>query len=586
MYENNFNRWKLSFEKTRANETVAETPQLNTTNDYIHSGQIISQDIFSCTETEDNAKQFETDSDSRMSPLIYECSESENDENDSTLTKTQTQTQDGQWLSQLSDSDIEIPNGQTRFRQISASSSPSSSQSSDKMISPRMTRTRAKNLLESSTVLTRSKQKARPTAAKGRHYKQLNVETKDMSRKNKKDKEQGSKPAKNNRTGASSTNAKKQSAPFRSTRYSDVELMSQKLSPIYVPNSSESIFRLRHWGNTKTNPPIQNTKKLVDSNAFQLTPDIFASIDDSQALPNAGHDTNGSQLSTIFDVSTPSSPANKELNHRRSISLFSDSTHSIETNAIRLPDLNGSKSFNTTSDIFEITKNNVFHNVLQVRSDQKVSPFRRRPSETDNKMSPNKFKSCFDGFRVVIPKLKTPIETPYQSNKSTYRKTPAPNPDRTLSARIIDITESQSERVPSKLPTRRSLEHAFDKVGRPKSAENGVEKTPPRREAPTTPTTRSCLKRAHGKERALGWLSKKKSPREQSANNETVTPKSCRRLDMSFASTSKCAYHANAGPFKPRTLFDRMRGGRRITRSQSVSVRDEPIIVFSSDEEC
>lgn len=583
MYESNFNRWKSSNDQNQTLEALPKTPQPNANNDNIHSGQIISQDLFSFTETIEPNKQYETDSDSRMSPLVYECSETENDENDETLTRTQTQT--GEWATEQSDSDFEIPNGQTRFRRLSPSPSLSSlsNDEEEKIISPRMTRTRAKTLLETSTVLTRSKQKAKPNATKGRQYKQLNVQTKDLSNKKKKVKEPNSKQTKNTQPRVS-TPSKRLPPPRRSSCHSDVEFISQRLSPIYVPDSSESVFRLRNCGSTKTNPPKNKSNRNMNSTELRLSPDIFASINGSQSFANVDHEQNDSTIQTTCNLSSASTVKNHS-NGRCSINISSDSSDSTETNLLKLPNLNGSKSFNTTTDIFEITRNNVFHNILQIRSDQKVSPFRRKPENNGNQIDSNKDNTCFDEFRIVMPKLNMSVKSPNKSNKSVYRKTPAPNPNQSLNVRIIDITES--EKIPSKLPTRRSLEHAFDKVGRSKNIENNLEKTPPRREMPTTPTTRSCLKRAHQKERlSTGWLSKRKSPREQSPQNVTATPRSCRRLDTSFPSTSKSTEIGNGLPFKPRLLFGQVRAGRRITRSQSVGINNSPIIVFSSDEEC
>lgn len=247
--------------------------------------------------------------------------------------------------------------------------------------------------------------------------------------------------------------------------------------------------------------------------------------------------------------------------------------------------MNESKDLMKTPDIFEITKNDVFHNVLRINSDSAMTPVSTQTPARLTKNQGSAGKSCFDGVRVCLPRLCLDgIGKDKDFNvakKTVFRKTPAPGRHDLIPT--IELSDSDQS-ITRRLPARRSLDNAFEKVSDTSHnrSEEG-EKTPPRRGMPTTPTTRSCLRMTSAERMSRdGWLSKRKSPRGDSSSTST-TPTSRRRLDDSFG-PSPLATTSNLAAITPRSLFE-LKAGRRITRSRSVAFCEHPIIVSSSDED-
>lgn len=525
-------------------------------NENLNSAQVFSQDIFAISQP----LEYDADSE-QMSPLIYSCSDSEEENKNYATADTLSDHTETRLTPDIVDSS-EISNGQTLFQLISLMTD--NNEEELQPASPRITR--SKKQLENSPVLTRSQRAANPRAA--HKYQQLDIQTTNASGRSRNSKRPTGKSS--NKT---STDIETQAKKMTCRRYSSevVCLSHNQLSPIYVPDSSESVF-LARIGNRQNPIRFQSTKEnhLDQEESSRGSPDLFAGFNDS-SFSHAGH-------GDVVNTSAASRGSTRKDN--KTADKISNGQKLAARNAF-----NDSNDLNQTSDIFEITKNNVFHNLLRVRSDSSVTPV--TTDNRDNHKSPAKMqKSCFDGVRLSLPRLRFNIndgDIP-MSNKTVFRKTPAVNASKKL--QIIEISDSeQSEAEPKHLSVRRSLEIAFEKVSDPKQVKATQladgERTPPRRGITTTPTTRSCLRRTTEERMARsGWLSKRKSSKNDAAN-EMMTPTSRRRLEMigESAHTSK----NNEPIIKPRSLFE-ARASRRVTRSQSLGF-SERIIIMSSDDE-
>lgn len=345
----------------------------------------------------------------------------------------------------------------------------------------------------------------------------------------------------------------------------DVEYISERPStPIYVPNSSESIFKAVNRFATKKNDtretgersdqslvPVKVATNLGRTQASRPTSTVVRASDTEKPKENE-------LLSTVLKSIFEETPAG-EVARRESV----DNTPDVQTPA------NNRNA--TQTDVFDITKK-------KVSAEKETNA--AKPASAD--------RSCFDGFRVMMPRLSHEA-TANSPKKTVFPKTPAPKltkdgPEQ-ADDDIIDLVDSQpAAPITPRPPIRRSLHNEFEMAGQSKRVETSradVETTPSRRKVEVTPSSRSCLKRKHRQERtSSGWLSKKRSPRVSNAADDSITPKSRRRLDVNYPSTSKDKGAEETAPAKPRSLFK----PGRFTRSQNELQNDSPINVSSSEE--
>lgn len=212
----------------------------------------------------------------------------------------------------------------------------------------------------------------------------------------------------------------------------------------------------------------------------------------------------------------------------------------------------------TPSDIFEITRNNVFHNVLRVDTTEAVTPV----------ISLDSAKSCFSGVRVVLPRLKSDEILEMQKSVSQHARNHS-NSQNGSSQELIDLT-ADSQLMPA-----------------------DVEKTP-QRKRPLTPSTRSCVRRPSGEiyissddetpsktPTRSGWLSKRTI-----ATSPQATPRSRRQLEKWFPSrTSRNNSNKTQSVLQPRNIFQT----NEPNQMQRLRTNSRPTLgspsIFSSDDE-
>lgn len=276
---------------------------------------------------------------------------------------------------------------------------------------------------------------------------------------------------------------------------SDIQIISQTgdhPSPIVISTSSEDILPSQE-------PNHQNKTKSVEEVSCP-SPDLFTSFNSlkSDALSQQ-----------------PQSPAQQQIvSSQRSISDSQDEANkSPLRNVFGAPDECDDIDLlsNTNIDIFEITKNDVFDNLLCSANDR-ITPF--KAGETKN-LSPN--VSCLSGLRIVLNKSNSSDTEQFRYSTST---TSSPQLLQNSSDGVlVDLTASESQKI---------IEISSEDSIR------DVQKTPERKQ-PLTPSTRSCLKRQptgesdERKRKALrpksDWMTAVKT------SPKIDTPKSRRRLE-------------------------------------------------------
>lgn len=291
------------------------------------------------------------------------------------------------------------------------------------------------------------------------------------------------------------SNKMRQSIRLRSaSSTSDVQIISQTadLSPISV-SSTENLL--------VTPKKITTENEAADNCASTsgATPDLFNSFTGAKSL-------------ATDQVNSPSDPSNKldksETNTLHDVFGAPDECDDIDLLS------------NTNVDIFEITKNSVFDNILCSAND-KITPLKSAQNAMTGGFAAGKSQpstSCLSGLRVVLRKSgSNQIQndlTPQLQPFSTFQHSPSTDSD------VVDLTLNESQKI---------IEISSEDSAR------DVEKTPERKQD-LTPSTRSCVKR-HSDDKSiddrkrkspfsrLGWLSTSKtSPKSE-------TPQSRRRLD-------------------------------------------------------
>lgn len=238
-------------------------------------------------------------------------------------------------------------------------------------------------------------------------------------------------------------------------------------------------------------------------------------------------------------------------------------------------------STTVTSDIFEITKNSVFDNILCSANDRITPTKSNSTTNTHDELG----KCCLSGLRIIVPKLSdSRIEQIQQEllsqSQSQSQTIEIVQPKET---NIIDLTNTQN----------------FNDIQEISSEENAFvpehERTPEKRKLELTPTTRSCLKRhpandiddSIGKKfrspSRSGWLSTKNPQRIE-------TPLSRRRFDKWLNRTEENNLNNEdlKKITKPRNLFNefRSKSSQRLRRkcTSTNTVATENLNILSDDD--
>lgn len=277
---------------------------------------------------------------------------------------------------------------------------------------------------------------------------------------------------------------------------SDIQIIPQKgecLSPIIISTSSEDLSQPA----TGANHPDEG--QLVRETDCQ-SPDLFNSFISTKSEILSQQIANSQ--------SSASKPSNKtETKTFRDVFGAPDECDDIDLLS------------NTNVDIFEITKNSVFDNVLCSASDR-ITPLKSMKSRTTDGKWTSSSVSCLSGIRIVLPKLDG--NQVQQMNDNLSQSKIESQSSQHSEDSVVDLTLNESQRI---------VEISSEDSVR------DVEKTPERKRE-LTPSTRSCLKRpsndtsntSENRRKSsgsrLGWLSTTRtSPRG------CETPQSRRRLD-------------------------------------------------------
>lgn len=295
-----------------------------------------------------------------------------------------------------------------------------------------------------------------------------------------------------------SLNKMRQSNRVRSiSSASDIQIISQtgeNLSPIVISTSSEDTKKVSQEPNNQTKNKLLSLQEVSCP-----SPDLFTSFSSmkSDALSQQQQQQQPQVVSSQKSLcesqneTTTKSPL-------RDVFGAPDECDDIDLLS------------NTNVDIFEITKNSVFDNVLCSANDR-ITPL--KTGETKN-ASPNPNVSCLSGLRIMFNKSNSSDAEQFQSSTST--DSPQILHDSSDDV-LVDLTAMESQKI---------IEISSEDSVRL------VERTPERKQQ-LTPSTRSCLKRQPNVDEVeprSGWKSAKRSPKT-SARTSPDTPKSRRRLD-------------------------------------------------------
>lgn len=488
-----------------------------------------------------------SDFDTQMSPLIYSDSEHGDDEQDSQSGSQRTMTPD-------------IACNQEHAARRTRNSAKESTQNSKRS-----------HITPTKRNLRTNFDRISPTG-KRLNYKQLPIKINSTDTKSKTYLFRSKKQPQANSTAVNDTESASQFMPRRNTRStssaSDVQIISQKtLSPIVISTSEDDRFEA----------PLDAPKIELNSDISCPSPDLFSSF-----------------TSTRSDALSQKVLNNQE-NH---IEHRSDVQNDTFREVFGAPDECDDIDLlsNTNVDIFEITKNSVFDNVL-CSADDKITPLKRSQNLRSTQKKPSPSMNCLSGLRVILPRLnhhqveqiqnglmvsqQSQLSQEQQQSQQQSQLSP---PILSASADVIDLTAHETQKI--------------IEINSDESVQNR-EKTPERKQE-LTPSTRSCLKRyaddrGTTEERRkkspyarLGWLtSSRTSPR---TNNVNTTPQSRRRLDKWRKRTDEANLNADeiAKVSRPRNLFNEFKSKSRPTRKSrydipSTSNAQSPII-FSDQE--
>lgn len=476
------------------------------------------------------------DYESQMSPLVYHSSESDVDADVESIKGTPT----------------ECTASTSRKKIISKTKEPSNA--GDSEVTKRTLR--SQNIKRS----LRSSNRKRTTEPSLRQQWVMEIENKSKSKRKKKVGGSG-KPEAATESSCSSTatttttksstvsNARKNRDTLswsQDTCASDIQFVQEEhLTPITISSTSDSPLVVA---------PNENSSNT--NFTTQASPDMFGSFTES---------TEAASIATVHSSPSPS-PIPAGQSRFASSRIEYDSTDTLCTQDIFADSQDIASTTNpvgalctTASDIFEITRNNVFPNVLRVDSAEAVTPV----------ISLDTPKSCFSGVRVVLPRLRSDEILELQKSVSQHARNYA-NSQKGSSQELIDLT-AKSQLM---------------------SAD--VEKTP-QRKRPLTPSTRSCVRRPSGEiyissdeevpsktPTRPGWLSKRKT----TAASPHTTPRSRKQLEKWFPSpTSRNNYSKTQSVLQPRNIFQT----NEPNQMQRLRTNSRPTLgspsIFSSDDE-
>lgn len=451
-----------------------------------------------------------SDFDTQMSPLIYSDSENEDDE---ASKKSNSQFEDSQC-----DMTPEIACNQEHAA---------------------ITRARAKEIIpiQSKSHMTpikrnlRSNNERKSPACKRLNYKQLPIRVNSNNAKaNLKLRTcllRKKKHPLTNSTMFYSGDSERFDIPSTSSRQrstsstSDVQIMTQNiLSPIIISTSEDERTEERNFLENNVAETQFNSEMSCPS------PDLFTSF---TSIKSDALSQNIALSQKILNTQNEEKqPEVKETDPFREIFGAPDECDDIDLLS------------NTNVDIFEITKNSVFDNVL-CSADDKITPLKKNNS---HKVSTTPSMSSLSGLRVVLPRLNGNQVEKIQNELITQSQSqPELPPVFSTSTDVIDLTANDTQ-----------------KIIEVNSSDSAREKTPERKQE-LTPSTRSCLKRhaddrKHSDEKRkkspytrLGWLSKT-SPKCGTPQSHRSLEKWRRRTNDNNLSASEVARIT-----KPRNLF-------------------------------
>lgn len=468
------------------------------------------------------------DYESEMSPLVYHSSESDMEENEGVEVIRET------------------PTTVSKKRATSKSKTKENSNSDDSGITQRLLR---------SQNIKRSLRSAKQTP----NSVHKSIEKKSKSDKRSKTKQKRPKGIEKSERSAdscssitTSTTATSNSSKTRKkgdtltwsqeSSTSDIQLVHEEhMTPIIIPGSSETL--------------IEAPDANIAAEIFQGSPDLFASFHDEPA--EAASSTSSSPIpagqtrfaSTRNDFDESATVCTQDIfAESQDIANTTNPVEALST---------------TTSDIFEITSNNIFHNVL------KASSFDVTPVTTSGTGTSN--KSCFSGVRVILPRLKSDDILELQRGVSQRVREQSNTPEG-----LIDLTaDSQvNEAISSESPI----------------VVTDIEKTP-QRKRPLTPSTRSCVKRGSDEiyissdeevpsktPSRSGWLQKRSS----NVTSPHTTPRSRRNLEKWFPprTTTKAQ-----SVLQPRNIFQKNEPNQIERLRANIRPMQESPSIFSSDDE-
>lgn len=481
-----------------------------------------------------------SDFDTQMSPLIYSDSEHGDDDQDSQSASQRTMTPD-------------IACNQEHAARKTRNSTKESIRNCN-----RLHRTPIKRNLRINF------DRISPTG-KRLNYKQLPIKINSTDAKSKTYLFRSKKQPQANSTVMNDTESVCQFMAKRNTRStsnaSDVQIISQKtLSPIVISTSEDD----------RSEAPPNSQKIELNSDISCPSPDLF-----------------GSFTSARSDALSQKLLNNQENRNEHRNDVQNDTFREVFGAPDECDDID--LLSNTNVDIFEITKNSVFDNVL-CSADDKITPLKRSPNLRSTQKKSSTSMNCLSGLRVILPRLNhhqvEQIQNELISQQSELSQEQQSQPPPILSASddVIDLTAHETQKI--------------IEINSDDSVQNR-EKTPERKQE-LTPSTRSCLKRyaddrSTTEERRkkspyarLGWLtSSRTSPR---TNNVDTTPQSRRRLDKWRKRTDEGNLNADeiVNVSRPRNLFNEFKSKSKPNlRSRhdipSTSNAQSPII-FSDQE--
>lgn len=384
-------------------------------------------------------------------------------------------------------------------------------------------------------------------------------------------------------------NYKQLSVTINSTRVSDnnTKNVTNKLSPFMEDDDdNDEILCLI---NERSRRRISSTSdvQIISDRSSPITISSSSTTDDNKNDKHSGKNKN--ETETQFADGEPSS--SPDLFSSFNTTRTEIPAENLEKSKIpkTLQDLFGAPdecddidlSTHSNADVFEITRNNIFENILCSAQDR-ITPTiqqnnKKQSACTTVKCTTN--RNCLSGVRVVLPKLdeqqveRIRNELQSQSNSQVIEIIEKPDD-------FIDLTSSQND-IDNLVDT--------DFIGR------NIERTPERKQD-LTPSTRSCLKRSSTcedktndvKRRRIpldeaGWISTKRSP------SATGTPHSRRRLEKWLnrtkeSETSDCTARVS----KPRNLckeFKSKANSRRRRKCTSSTTNTQSPNIFSDPDD-